>query len=298
MTWNLSYTVPYSSQADLHAAMVYLFDSALPALSTWTTGPTAAGLAYQRKGRRTSTNLLGGGSYNEYFWFSWGSATVPTTLTAYEDSTYTTTPGDLNTNTDNSTSSVMTTGLSGSIKFWTSSVNPNALLVTRNKSVLFWEPGWTGACFHEDSAWTGAASSRRTQIFPAMRSAYMEGTGRPQTATTTSTVEFSICALLGFIATTNAIETRIDLNCPMGWSGNNSSNTINTGAGLAYVGMGNDVGFYRPAVSSNSGRFWQSASVTGSLWLINGRYYLAPSDQNSAYAQMVFDMGDTEPNLT
>ena len=100
MTWSLSHTIAYSTNADNHSAMVYLYDTALAALSTWTVSAHPDASAFKRSGTRTTTTLLGGTSYSEYFWFNWLS-TSPTIMYINEDATYTTTPGDLGTDTTN-----------------------------------------------------------------------------------------------------------------------------------------------------------------------------------------------------
>lgn len=298
MTWSLSHTISYVDNGSNHTALGYLFDTALPALSTWTTGAHPDASSYKRVMTRTTTTLYGGGAYSEYFWANW-SSTSPTTLSMYEDATYTSSPGDLATDTTNQYSGNLTSGLNTeSWKFWTSDENSNALLVTRGKSIMFWEPGYTGAALMEDSTWDGSSDSKRTQIFPGLRSGYLQGTGRPQTTSATTTSEFSWVTLVSSQSGTGYVEDRIDMNVPFGWTGSTTSLSTGAGTGLLFYGVGDDVGWYRSNTSASSERYWQSSSYQGNLWLVGSRYYLSPWYQGTAYNQMMFDFGTSEPDFT
>lgn len=298
MTWSLSNTVTYSSGADSHAALVYLFDTALSGLSQWTVSAHPDASSYKRKAKRTSTTLFGGGSYEEHFWINWSSETAPTTMSWYEDATYTSSPGDLCTDTTNVSSSSLTSGGIDSLdwKFWTSDQNSKALLVTRGKSIVFWEPGFSAAALMEDPDWTGASDSRRTQIFPGLRSLYTYMTGWPSTNSNTTTAEYCWFPSLGNYGGTGYWDgERIDLNVP--FMATATTNAVpSQGAGFLFAGLGNDVGCYRPATTSNAYIQMSNTGNQGQLMLANSNYYLLSYDSVS-YAQMAFNFGTSEPTF-
>lgn len=300
MTWSLSNTIAYSTDADLHTAMVYLFDTALPALSQITTSAHPDASAFKRRFQRvTPNNLDNGTNHTEYFWANWNS-TSPNTLSLYEDSTYTTVPGDTATNTTTSVSSnlSLTVFAGESVKFWTSDQNAKALLVTRGKQVLFWEPGFDNANFEMDDTWNGSVDYKGTAIFPGTYNTYCYGANRPISTSGAGSSEYPWRPALSVINGTgyNGGDLII-MNCPFMWAGSTNASG-NAGAGMLFSGVGNDVGMWRPFANANSDVAWQNTTGAGALWLVDGRYYLAPSDKGVSWAQSIFDMGTVEPDLT
>ena len=302
MTWSLTHTITQSapSSADMHTAFVYLFDTALSALPHYTVSAHPSASTPKRSFTRTTPNLLNNSvDFTEYFWCDWVNTSAPSSLSVYEDATYTTTPGDLGTDVTNLVSSNTSSGFtSESVKFWSSDQNAKALLVTRGKSILFWEPGFSGAYFHDDSAWDGSTDGLRTVIFPGLRSTYLYEANRPSNNSGGSSQEYTWRPGLSLTAGSGFRDSaRIDMNCPFIRTGN-TNGSATTGAGLLASGVGNDVGFYRPLSAAQSDAVFQSSSVQGSLWLVDGRYYLAPYNQGTSYAQMLFDFGTSEPDFT
>ena len=299
MTWSLSNTVTYSSGADSHTALEYLFDTALSGLSNWTVSAHPSASSTKRVAKRTTTTLYGGGAYSEHFWVDWASSSNPTSLTVYEDATYTTSPGDLATDTTNQKASSLTLGGVDSLawKFWTSDQNANALLVTRGKAIIFWEPGYSVANLMEDPSWDGSSDSRRGQIFPGLRDSLLWMTGWPDTNSPTTGSEYSWTHGAGSQVGSGFWDgERIDLNVPFIATGTSSSSPTTAGRFL-FPGTGNDVGVYRPASPTSSGMFWCNPSSVGNLMLANSNYYLTSYD-DTAKIQMVFLFGTSEPNFS
>ena len=302
MTWSLQHSIPATTNSDNHTALVYLFDVMLASLTQWTVAAHPDASAHKRKGTRTSTNLLDGTTYSEYFWWNWGS-TSPTTLNSYEDATYTTTPGDLCTDTTNTRASNLNTPgaiASSSWKFWTSDVNSKAFLATRGKTIMFWEPGWTAATFYDDT-WDGSVDSRRTQIFPLTNDVAGYYTGFPGPSSATTTTENVMYPAIGVSTNPYYIEaSRIDMNVP--WMFDGSTNAAPAASSamqtIAFGGLGNDVGVYRPANAISAARVWRNTSNDGELFLVDGRYYLAVAGDGLNYFTNVFDMGTSEPDFS
>jgi hypothetical protein len=300
MTWSLSHTVAYSTNADLHTAMVYLFDTALPALSQITTSAHPDASSFKRRFQRvTPNNLENGTNMTEYFWATWNN-TSPDTLYLYEDATYTTVPGDTATDTTTSVSSnlALTVFAGESVKFWTSDQNAKALLVTRGKQVLFWEPGFANANYELDETWDGTVDYKGSVIFPGTYNSYCYGANRPISTSGGGTSEYPWRPALSVTNGTGYNgRDQIMMNVPFMWAG--STNTAGSvGAGMLFGGVGNDVGMYRPYAAANSEVAWQNTTGAGALWLVDGRYYLAPSNKGLSWAQTIFDFGTSEPDLT
>lgn len=297
MTWSLSNTIAYSSDADSHSAMVYLFDTALNGLAQMTVTAHPSASSTKRSVKRTSTSMFTGANYDEYFWVDW-STTSPTSVSWSEDATYSVTPGDTGTDSTNTIASSMTTNLTNeSWKFWTSDQNTKALLVTRGKTLMLWEPGWSAATLMEDPSWTGATDSLRTQIFPGLNASFLYSTGWPSTASATTSSEYSIVPSLSVNSGTYWDGPRVDMNCPFTFTASTGGAPA-AGSQFAFPGVGNDVGFYRPATSVTSERLLRNTATDGLLFLIDGRYYLSSSGSGTSNPSYMFDMGTIEPDFT
>lgn len=303
MTWTVTHTLPGSTGAENHAALVYLFDTFLPTRAGSATGAHPDASVFKRKFSRTTTNMIGGGSYVEYFWVNWGSSTAPTTLNMYRDGTYTSTPGDLCTDVTNLIASTLPTGVNGSWRFWTSDQNPRAALMTKGKSVVYWEPGFETLASYDRGGWTGTtATCLRSFTFPFASLLSGWRVGPPHVNTGTSTSEYYwgpalgvTTASTGYYGTTD----RIEMNVPFMAFDNASSSSPTTGAEIISGGVGNDVGFFRPGSPSDTSRFIGNSGTgaTGLLMLASGRYYLL-GRAITTHMSMVWDMGTSEPDLS
>jgi len=144
MTWTVEHTIPYvddgTEEAQQTAALKYFFDTFLPARG-WTVGfrdgedETSSYRIFQRN----FTDIFTGLADKHYMWVNIGSKYM------YEDATYNTTPGDKGTDTTNSVYFNWHSGtseyLAHSYKFWVSSENPKAFIVTRWNTIMAWDMG-------------------------------------------------------------------------------------------------------------------------------------------------------------
>lgn len=158
--------------ADCRTALFYLFDTFLPARG-WTTNTSAGtsgsvkrGLGWPLTDWRNSDTLT-----NHYSWTSISTA-YQTSLTVYEDATYTTTPGDLMTDTTNSYSWLVNdaTTQNSSWKFWTSTEDTSLFMVTRANQLITWGGNFELGVWYPNSNYTVAntTDTYRTQYaFPS-----------------------------------------------------------------------------------------------------------------------------------
>lgn len=290
--------MPGTSGAEHHAAFVYLMDTMLDGKSNWIVAAHPDSSAFKRKARRTSTNLIGGGSYIEYWWFSWGSTTTPTALSVYEDATYTSTPGDLCTDTTNNINGTIPAG-TANWKFWSSDQASNAVMMTKGKHLFFYDPGWTSAVFYNDTSWTGATDSLRTQMMPYVNGTlYLGACGYPNTNTASTASEFyGTFYAAGWIAagykpSGDFIYKNISLS---------NGNSTNSGGGTGsefFCALPNDVVAHYPSGATVANREIGNASTTDGLLIFDGtNYYFRPSSNMTCPALML-DMGTSEPNFT
>lgn len=146
MTWQIEHTITWDPAADAATqtvdALKYFFDTFLPTKG-WTTslrsGDTIA--STRRIVQRNFTDIFTNTAQKHYLWFNFPNASI----TQYEDATYTTTPGDLGTDTTNFSSAVWhdagQTWGQKNFKFWGSTENNKSFMVTRWDNILAWDPG-------------------------------------------------------------------------------------------------------------------------------------------------------------
>lgn len=161
MTYQIVQTMPSASTENDLAAINYFMETFLPARG-WTVGthPTKTNNASNSYWilQRNYTDLFTNNPAKSYLWVSYYYATTSSSFNQYEDSTYTTVPGDL----ANDSGNLLQWGWSinsGSSqfpwKFWVSSENNKAFLVTRNNRIEFWD---YGCDFPQYQAWPGKES--------------------------------------------------------------------------------------------------------------------------------------------
>ncbi len=168
MTWSVTHTIPYNSNADNHSAMVYLFDTVLAGKTGWTISAHPGGQSYRRRAKFTTNNRVTNSNYTMYSWVDWQS-TTPTSIVWYEDSVFTTTPGDTATNTTTSFDPQFSWQTQGeSWKFCSSDVNPQSVLVLKGGKIAFYWPGITTGVFWPDTTWTAGSQNKGTWVSPAI----------------------------------------------------------------------------------------------------------------------------------
>lgn len=148
MTWQIEHTITWDPAGDANAqalaAIKYFFDTWLPSKG-WTTGPRPGDdlTSKNRIVQRNFTDIYTNTAAKHYLWFSFSSDNQ---WRQYEDATYTTTPGDLGTDTSVTaqicewTSTTQTWGQKN-IKFWGSTENNKSFMVTRWDEIIAWDPG-------------------------------------------------------------------------------------------------------------------------------------------------------------
>ena len=150
MTWQLEHTITWNQTGDHNTqtldAMKYFTDTFLPGKG-WTSGPRPGNdlTSNYRIVQRNFTDLFTGNAGKHYLWFQLVSSTNNWRIYQYEDATYTTTPGDLGTDTTNTIDSywhnTSQTWGQKNFKFWGSTENNKSFMVTRWDQILAWDPG-------------------------------------------------------------------------------------------------------------------------------------------------------------
>lgn len=301
MTWSLSNTISWSSNADNNSAMVYLFDTVLNGFSNISVSSHPDGSSFKRSWTRTSTSLIGGSSYVEYFWVNWGS-TSPTSMSVYNDLTFTSVAGDLGTDTLNSVT-VDLDVVNNDWKFWTSDQNSNSVIVTRGKRVIYVEIAPSEAYLFEDSGWGSTGNTPRSQFFPIVQTGglyWLHGRCYPQ-ANAASVLESALIPLIGkqSVGDVGESDTSVFWGSGISTSQTDTSSTPTNDTFPVYPYLQSDVGTIVYNNVNGVSRFGGLGNSNGRLILdsTNTRYYLQPID-SADNSVLVFDMGVTEPNLT
>ena len=300
MAWSLSNTITWSSNADNHTAMVYLFDTVLSGFTNISVSTHPDASSFKRSWTRSSDSLVTGASYVEYFWVNWGS-TSPTSLSVYNDETYTSVPGDLGTDTLNSVI-VDLDPVDLDWKFWVSDVNSNSVIVTRGKRVIFAEIAPSEAYLFEDSGWTSSGNTVRSQFFPMHHGddQWLHGRCWPQ-ADASSSLESALIPLIGkeSIGDVGEADTTVFWGSGISTATTNTSTTPGDDTFPVYPYIQSDVGTIVYNSASGSSRYAGLGFSDGKLILdsTNSRYYLQPIN-TAGDSVLVFDMGTSEPNLS
>jgi len=164
MTWTVEHTIPYVDDGTATdqetAALKYFFDTWLPSKG-WTSGfrDGEDETSRYRIFQRNFTDLFTGQPDKHYLWVDIIGRNQ------YEDATYTTVPGDKGTDNTNIVSFIWHDDgqeySSHSYKFWGSTENPNAFIVTRWNNVLSWDLGNDWPTYRpKDSISTGPSIDR------------------------------------------------------------------------------------------------------------------------------------------
>lgn len=299
MTWSVTNTIAYTGAASNHTAMVYLFDTVLAGKTGWTIQAHPDSSAFKRRAKFTTTNKITGASYTMYSWVSWGS-TSPTTMTWYEDATYTTTPGDLATSTNNSVPHGATWSLDGQDwRFCTSSENSQSILVLKGSRLMFYWPGISSGVFWHDATWTAGTSNKGTWVCPQLGSPSIMATNAPMT-TATSTSELSLCPDAGWNPSAGASAYRIGGNyiaTNFNWLYTVTTTSVapDISSQVAFANGGHaDVGVWLPASLTNSSTRTPFATADG-LTLQIGSNYWYNSVVDLGLQSVVFNFGATDP---
>lgn len=302
MTWTLENTIAWDgNDATNHTALVYLFDTYLPARGFVTAAHPDAS-AFKRKFQKTYTNTLAPGNATMYWWINWFSTTTTTSYTIYEDAIFTTTPGDLCTNTNNSLSSSFSTSsypfYAADWKFWVSDQIPNASLVTRGKKVMFYDPGNTAIGYVDNGAWIAGDQKPSTHATPFITNGYsMSYNNAPFTSGSAVTTYAIVPGLTWGGSYNSGMNDTLYQNFPMIYC--TSFSQIQSNSCYAFHINSSDVLLHYPGSSliNSSVDYSTTSSINGLLCEVNGRWYIRTNNTMNNISFM-FDMGATEPDLT
>ena len=298
MAWSNTNTVTYTTAADNHTALVYLFDTYLAARG-WTVAAHPGSLAYKRKLKYTATNYATNANNTMYHWVDWLNTSGPTSMNWYEDATFTTVPGDLCTSTTNSISVPWTDATSSTKnwRFWTSSVVANACLVTRGKHVMLYWPGMSKFYVEEASSWTAGNQNNSTFYFPLLSStnSYWPAVNAPMSLGSSAT-NFSVVPLIS-ASSTRVMGAKTYKNFTMGYGGDTNSSVQVNDYGFAWHETNSDVALYVPAANRTNRNMKGTSTTPGALWLSGSDYYLNANADSNQYG-LLFYMGTSEPTLT
>jgi hypothetical protein len=301
MTWSVTNTISYTGAASNHTAMVYLFDTVLAGKTGWTIEAHPDASAFKRRAKFTTTNKVTGTSYTIYSWVTWSSSTSPTELRWYDDETYTSTPGDLATSTNNVIISLVDWVTSGEDwRFCTSSENSQSVLVLKGAKVAFYWPGISSGIFWHDTAWTAGASNRATWICPYVGRTSLWVSNAPVSNNTTGT-EYLLIPDAGWGPAATSGGYRIGGNyiaTNFNWlySQSTTSPTPDFYSHPAFANGGhNDVGVWLPASIINSTLARTPFSSTAGITLQVGSDYWYSSSADLTYEGLVFNFGATDP---
>lgn len=212
MTWSLQNTINWAGETgteDHNTAWAYFFDTFMSTVSTWYVTPWPSTQPDYRKLKITLNNKYNNNAaYNMYFSIRIGDphfrfASMDTGFKVLIDARYTNAPQDrdnlldFDTNVGPAQSWALINGAasgqsysggwvypdaastgSGPYKFWISSEDNDARLVTKGRRVIFYWPGWTSGYFYEDSSWDGTTNNQGQHIFGIVYSSNGDSTDR------------------------------------------------------------------------------------------------------------------------
>ena len=305
MAWALSNTIPYTSAADNHTAMVYLFDTVLNGFSNTVVSAHPDASTFKRSIARTTTSLMTGQPYTEYLWVNWVTETPSSLVSQYDDDRYTTVPGDLGTATTNAAIHNLG-GLDAGLdwKFWTSDVNPNSVLVTRGKYLFLTAIHPEEGYLYEDPLFVpGGGATARTCVFYATYGTSWRMKGRPNASLATG-VETPLIPMHGKASSDKhaaASEAELVIYWGAGILGHDTSSaaTPDHSSNVIYPYLQSDVGTAVFNTTSGDARYSGGSGSSGQVIFdsANSRYYYQPVTTTN-FTGFVYDMGATEPDMS
>jgi len=235
-----------------------------------------------------------------YYYVSW-SSTTPTSCSIYSDSTYTTTPGDLGTSTTLSINIDIDVNGSlpanGDFQFWTSDTS-DGVLMTQNRTALFWDPGVAEGMFYPDDSWDGTVNNKASSYFPwTNHDPMMINAGAYPINSTLSSTDYNMNILVGHNVSSGRPDGYGEMIAapPISWGKQTTNYYPGVSDTFAFF-LPQDSIYYYPTSSSATNRQWGTTSA-GSMNVIfnsdNSKYYMTTSSTG-----MGVDCGTTEPLLT
>lgn len=291
MAWSLSHTMPGGGSLNI-TAQEYLFDTILAGMPGHTISAHPSGGTRRLWKREVTTSVVTNAVFPEYMWV----IIYDDELRVYADKTYTTVPGDKGSDSASFISSNIDAFDSFDWKFWTSDLNPNAVLVTRGKYMVFADVAAPLGYHVEDGVWDGSRSAR-TCVFPLLAAQYWyQPTCKPWTISAGNTSEGAMVQAMypgGKLSVNDDYVVAWGVGTLAAGSNNNPASSVSP----IYAYMQEDVGQFH--LASAGPRYTTSSSSAGSLILdtTSNKYLFQPSVATSGSA-LVFDMGSTEPDMS
>lgn len=288
MTWSLSNTITYVDSSTNTTAMQYLHDTFLPTVG-WSSSAHPSASGTKRSLTRAYTNLLTGNTITNYHWVDFTNSLM---CYWYEDSTYTTVPGDLGTNNTNRVDGQYNNTAYSTLdwKFWTSSERSSASLVTRGKYPIFFDAGATDVFGYEDTSWNGSTDTGTTHFYPFNHNLPYLYMGNSPTNTSISSSEGY---LLPAHDGTNYHKPSVD-SIIKGFDLCHSASSTSITHGCAYRITGNDIVLHQPATAPADSYYMGSAGVVVQV----GSDYYYRFGSNMANTTLMLYMGTSEPDFT
>lgn len=300
MTWSLAYQQAPHANDYIHDFMVYFIDTFLDGLAPFSTG--AGSDAYNRVINMTYPDVKGGNT-TSHLWIEW-SGTTSTTAYLYENSRYTTTPGDNGSLQTTNSLGNADAGDIGDWRIWTSDQRSDAFLVTKGKIGKFFWPGVGSAKWnlYNQYAWDGTADNQNTCIAIGMGSTSYIGQANAPSVTNTSSSEFEIVPSVGNYSNgyfAGAYADNLIFEGPSwNYAGTSYGQTPSSASPVQCLpGGASDQGVFIPA---NAQQIFASVRLADGQLLqssTNNKYYYAMED-TLTYPFYVLDFGLTEPDFT
>jgi hypothetical protein len=286
MTWSLVQS--YSGAASHTTVMQYLFDTYLPS-TEWNVRAHPSGSATKRVlSRAKNCVLFGQSNWTTHYWADFGTSGQ---ILFRDDYTYTTTPGDIGTTTQHSITMNTVPNANG-YYFWASSDNSKAQLVTKGKSIIWFDPGVTDIMAYVDNAWNGTTYNNGTILFPYnYGNDHLGYSSYPALAGSYTNVNRLMPTTGQGTGYGSALEDIVFRGFSMGYGDNNSTGVPKS---HAYTITANDIALHRSVGYTNTAGTISSGN--GVLVLYQGEYWLRNGTDTTKLAFM-FNFGATEPSF-
>jgi hypothetical protein len=287
---------------------VYIFDTFLPTITGFSVSAHPDSSAFKRTFTYTfANNAYDGGTHTCYFWVNWEQTAAPTNCRIYHDLDYTATPQDTSTSTSITGyqgAPVVNANFVGTYRFWKTTTNPRAFLITHGLTPWMYWPGYTNLrTWGSPTVWNGTYQTRE-QSHPGCIWGTTDSNnyyGSPNTYGSTSKG-----LLVPISVPSYAVEPDENylVRDPL-MVFNNAGNTVSD---IATPGMWDstvDFGILRnPVTVANNGyriyMGWGGTNLNnGVMYLINGTdYWLRTNVSNTYMGHPAFYFGTSEPDLS
>jgi len=296
MSFSVVHTQTFSSTADTTTFLGYFFDTYLSGKTHWTVSAHPSGDADKRSIQLSLPTPMQAANHISYLWVSYNTSY----LNWYDDATYTSTPGDLGTDTTNVRINASPfSSSSTSWRIWESGVDSNAWFVTKGKYVFLAWPGCSKSFGANDPSWDGSYDNNGTCLFPYTGAApYTMYASNFPVASGTDGNEYSVIPSV-YYRSERDLGLGPSLIHSFGWmtgfySGGNAESTSTTilNAGPA------DVLWYTDFTSSSD----TAREFLDNAWSLMhdataSKYYLLGTS-DVAHQAIAFEMGSSEPSFT